>query len=263
MICATRSASAIAVAAPSASTSTGEECCSAAGPNSSATRLRDRGQVHLVRAHLHHVGVELREVEEIGGQLGQPRDLLAHRPDELRPHRRVGLILVEQLDEPAEGEDRRPQLVRGVRDELLPRAVEAREALLHLVEGGRELADLVGALVRDRRREVALGDLLRGLLQPVEALGVRAGGEPSRRQRQDQRDPSGDQDLTPDQGHRVVHVAERRRGDGDPAGMAVDGDRHRDLPGSLPVDLLDRRRDLPARYRQPSRPGSSAGSPCA
>ena len=39
---------------------------------------------------------------------------------------------VEQLEEPAEGEDRRAQLVRRGRDELLARAVEARELVLHL-----------------------------------------------------------------------------------------------------------------------------------
>ena len=81
------------------------------------------------RSHLDRVGVELGEVEEIGGQLGQPRDLLAHRPDELRARGRVRLLLVEQLDEAAQREDRRAQLVRGVRDELPPRAVQPREAL--------------------------------------------------------------------------------------------------------------------------------------
>ena len=60
---------------------------------------------------------------------------------ELRPHGRLGLVLVEQLDEAPKREDRRPQLVRGVCDELLPGAVETREASLHLVEGGGELAD--------------------------------------------------------------------------------------------------------------------------
>ena len=75
---------------------------------------------------------------------------------------RVELLVLEQLDEAAEREDRRAQLVRGVGDELLARAVEPREPPLHLVEGARELAELVGGVDRDRRREVALGDRLGG-----------------------------------------------------------------------------------------------------
>ena len=68
-----------------------------------------------------------------------------------RARRVVGLLVLEQLDEAAEREDRRAQLVRGVGDELLAGAVEPREPPLHLVEGQRELADLVGGVDRDRR----------------------------------------------------------------------------------------------------------------
>jgi hypothetical protein len=91
------------------------------------------------------------------------------------------------------------------------RALSSRgEALLHLVERACELTHLVRALVRDPRREVALGDLLRRLLQAVQALGVRPGGEPARGQRGQQGDRPRDQDLALDQGHRVVDIREGR-----------------------------------------------------
>ena len=66
----------------------------------------------------------------------------------------VEVLVLEQLHEPAEREDRRAQLVRGVGDELAPRAVHARELLLHLVERARELAELVLGVDGQRLDEV-------------------------------------------------------------------------------------------------------------
>ena len=159
MICATRSASARATATPSPSTlDRGTGDARRPGRTRSATRRARSPQVDPLGVDLERVGVELREVEQVGGQLREPVDLLAHRAHELGPRRGVGLVLVEQLDEPAEREDRRAQLVRGVGDELLAGAVEPREPPLHLVEGAGELADLVvgldpgsGARSRPRR----------------------------------------------------------------------------------------------------------------
>ena len=90
----------------------------------------------------------------------EPLDLLAHLLEEAPARLLVELLVLEQLDEAAEREDRRAQLVRGGRDELLARAIELRELALHLVEGDRELAELVVGVDRDRVREVARGDLL-------------------------------------------------------------------------------------------------------
>ena len=87
-----------------------------------------------------------------------------------------------------------------------------------------ELADLVAALDRDRRREVALGDLLRRRLEPAQALRVRPGREPARRQRGEQRDHAGDQDLAPDQRDVVVDVGERRSRARRPSAAASAGD---------------------------------------
>ena len=146
------------------------------------TRRATSASSHPLAADLDRVGVELREVEQVDRELGQPVDLLAHRPHELGPRLGVGVLLVEQLDEPGEREDRRPQLVRGVGDELLAGAVEHREALLHLVEGHRELADLVAGVDRDRGREVAVR---RPSRRPPRAAagGARARPRPGSRRR--------------------------------------------------------------------------------
>ena len=121
--------------------------------------------------HHHRPGVELGEVEQVGGQLRQALDLLAHRAHELGPLLRARVLLFEQLDEAAEAEDRRAQLVRGVGDELLAGAVELGQAALHLVEGAGQLAELAGRGDRDRRLEVAVGDFARGLLQAAHVAG--------------------------------------------------------------------------------------------
>ena len=107
----------------------------------------------------------------------------------------VELLVLEQLDEAAEREERRAQLVRGGRDELLARAVELRELALHVVEGDRELAELVVGVDRDRAREVARGDLLGGALEPLDALRERARDQPAGEHRERERDRARDQDL--------------------------------------------------------------------
>ena len=68
----------------------------------------------------------------------------------------------------AEREERRPQLVGGVGDELAPGVLEAGEALAHAVERARELAELVGARVDDRLVELAVRDALGRLLEATD-----------------------------------------------------------------------------------------------
>ena len=183
MICATLSGSALAARAGAlARPRSATRGWSAIGPNSRDHAPRDVGELDPLAADLDRVGVELREVEQVDGQLRQPVDLLAHLSHELGPGLGIGILVLEQLDEPREREDRRAQLVRGVGDELLAGAVEDREALLHLVEGHRQLADLVAGVDRDRGREVAVGDLLRGLPRGG-AAGARARPRPASRRR--------------------------------------------------------------------------------
>ena len=71
----------------------------------------DLGETDALAADVDRVGVELGEVEEVDGELRQPVDLLAHRVDELGASGRIRVVVLEQLDEAGEREDRSAQLV--------------------------------------------------------------------------------------------------------------------------------------------------------
>ena len=178
---------------------------------------RELAEVDPLGVELDRVGVELREVEEVGGELGQPRDLLPHRPHELLSRGRVGLLLVEQLHETPEREDRRAQLVRGVGDEVPAGAVEPGEPLLHLVQGAASWPTSSFPSSGIGVEKSPSATFSRGRLEPAEPLRVRPGGDPARRQRGRAARSPGDQDLAPDQGDVVVNVGERGREDRHPA----------------------------------------------
>ncbi len=114
----------------------------------SATRARSSGS----RSTRSRPGIEPGEVEQLGGELRQAVDLLAHPAEELAPGLLVELLVDEQLEEAAEREERRPQLVRRVRDELAAGVLEPGEPLTHPVERARELAELVRARSTTARR---------------------------------------------------------------------------------------------------------------
>ena len=116
-------------------------------------------------------GVEAGQVEQVLGEPLEPVDLLAHRLEELAPGRFVQLLVGHELEEAAQREERRSQLVRGVADELAPRALELREAQTHPVEGARELAELVLAPVDDGLVEPAGRDALGRQLQAPDPAG--------------------------------------------------------------------------------------------
>ena len=113
-------------------------------------------------------GVEPREVEQVGRELRQAVDLLAHLREELVARRLVEPRVVEQLEEAAEREERRAQLVRGVGDELAAGAVEVREAQAHALERAGELAELVRAVIDDRLVEAPGGDPVGGELEAAD-----------------------------------------------------------------------------------------------
>ena len=136
--------------APFDATSSGWSFRSATARELLRDELRDRAQVDRLVLDPHPAGIETREVEQVRRQLRQPVDLLAHRLEELLPRRLVQILVRHQLEEAAEREERRAQLVRGVRDELAARAVELLEPDAHPFERGGELAQLVVARVDDR-----------------------------------------------------------------------------------------------------------------
>ena len=131
--------------------------------------LGDLGEVDRLALDAQAAGVEAGEVEQLAGELRQPLDLLAHAPEELPPGRLVEVLLDEELEVAAEREERRAELVRGVRDELAARVLEPREALAHAVEGAGELAELVRARVDDRLVELPVRDPLGRLLESADA----------------------------------------------------------------------------------------------
>ena len=233
------------------------------GRNSSATRSAQPAEVDRLAPDLHRVGVELREVEQVVGELLQALDLPAHLGDELRRSPPVGSSVLEQLDEAAEREDRRAQLVRGVGDELLARAVEPRQAPLHLVEAARQLAELVGGVDRDRLVEVALGDRLGGRPPAGAAAARRAprAAEPIRRKRRPGAISPAIRIWRSHQGDVVVR--RRRAGSRAPSTQRGSPSPSRSATAELPDARRRRRcstprRDLPARDRcgggQDSRP---------
>ena len=120
----------------------------------------------------------------------------------------VELLVLQQLEEAAEREQRRAQLVRGLGDELLARVVEPLQLALHVVEGGGELAELVVRVGLDAVGEVAARDLARGALEPLDAQRQRARHEVAAEHRDQERERAGDEDPAADQRHVVLHVAE-------------------------------------------------------
>ena len=135
--------------------------------------LYDTAEIDLFSNHRQLAGVDARQIEEVGRELREPLDLPLHRLDEAAASLVVEFLVREQLEEATDREQRRPQLVRGVGDELLAGVVELRELDAHPVERARELADLVVAVVDDRGAEVSACDPLGGGLEPERA------GEPA------------------------------------------------------------------------------------
>jgi hypothetical protein len=103
------------------------------GPELVRDEPRGRSEVERHDLHLQLARVEAREVEEIRRQPGQPVDLVPHLGEELLPDGRIHALVVQELDEAAQGEERRPQLVGHVGDELPSRPVEDCEPHAHAV----------------------------------------------------------------------------------------------------------------------------------
>ena len=93
------------------------------------------------------------------------------------------LLVRHQLEEAAEREERRAQLVRGVGDELAARAVELAEPPAHPLERVGQVSELVVARVDHRLVEAAARDPLGRALEPQDALRVHRGDAGTRRRR--------------------------------------------------------------------------------
>ena len=96
-------------------------CWASVGSNSPDTERVSSPQVDLLGPQLERAGLELGQVEQVDRQLAQPLDLRLDLIQEAPAGLGVEVLVLEQLDEPAEREDRRAELVRGGGDELLAR----------------------------------------------------------------------------------------------------------------------------------------------
>jgi hypothetical protein len=182
-------------------------------------------------AQLERSGLQAREVQQLGGELAQAVDLLAQLGQEGGACLLVELLVLEQLQEAAEREDRRAQLVRRGGDEAPPRGLELGELALHGVERAGELAELVARAGLEARPEVALGHAPRGVLHPphpaAEGLREQVAGE----QRAEQRERAGDEHALADERRRGVDVLQRRRVDGDVVDPGLLRSRRREPQG--------------------------------
>jgi hypothetical protein len=134
----------------------------------------------------------------------------------------------------AEREDRRAQLVRGVRDELSARPFERREALAHVVEGVGELAELVPPAVDDRLLELSARDAVDRALQTPDAPREQASeAEADRCGRQERSEP-GENQPPLDKRDRLERVVDRGHyeRDADPA----EWNRHLAEPRAVSCD---------------------------
>ena len=209
----------------------------------------ERADVGGLGAQLERSGLQAREVQQVGRQLAEPVDLPADLLDERAPRLVVELLVGEELEEPAQREDRRAQLVRRRRDEALACGVELRELDPHPFERHRELTELVGRVDREARGEVAARHAGGRGLQPPDAAAVRLGDAVAREQRGHERDRAGHQHPPPDERDVRLDVGERHREHGDLADALLVADRHRGLGEPPGVAGLVARCDLPRRRR--------------
>ena len=184
-------------------------------------RLSDFPEIDGLVLDVHPARVEPREVEQIGRELGEPVDLLAHRLEKLPPRLLVELLVHHQLEEAAEREEGRAQLVRGVGDELAPGSIEVLQANAHPLERGRQLSELVVAGVDDRLVELPDGDPLGGTLEPGDPACVHRGERIAGNRSEQQADQAGDEQLPLDEIDAGERVRRRRSHEEDTARLVV------------------------------------------
>ena len=186
--------------------------------------LGERREIDVLLLDLQPAGVEPRKVEQVRGQLRQARNLLPHRRHELALRLRVEILVGHQLQETAEGEERRAELVRGVRDELAPSMLQLGQALAHPLERGCELPDLVLARVLHRLTEVAAGDPVGGPLEVPDPAGEHRCRQVSDQERGGQGNQAGNHEPPAHQMDALERVAQRRAEQDDGATVDRVGD---------------------------------------
>ena len=136
--------------------------------------LDERAQRHVLAVQVDHARLEAGELEQVLDQPTQALRLLERAAEVLGVggHHTVG----EVLEQGGHRRERRTQLVGDRGDEVAPLAVHPREVLRHPVEGGGELADLVGRRRAHTSGVVAARHRSRHLGHPPQR-GDHAGGQ--------------------------------------------------------------------------------------
>ena len=73
--------------------------------------LGDRAELDRLVIEPHRAGIEAGEIEQVGRELRKPLNLLARDLEKLGSGLLVEILVAEELEEAAEREDRRPELV--------------------------------------------------------------------------------------------------------------------------------------------------------
>ncbi len=112
------------------------------------------------RSETQEVGpVGLGEDEQVVDHPAHPVELVHDEVERLPP--RLGVVL-EDLQVPSDDRDRGPELMAGVVDEVPLRGEGDLQPVEHVVEGARELGDVVVARDRNAPGEVGFADVARG-----------------------------------------------------------------------------------------------------
>ena len=150
------------------------------------------------------------ELDEVADELRQLLDLDAGGGE-----RGCAIVLGQaagrqQLDVRAQTRQRRPQLVRRVRDELPLRAERPLERCQHLVEGLAEPRELVATRgLHPSRRVSGRRDALGGVDQPAHRRGRRARDEESERGRERDTGERDEHEQEPQSRQHRIHLVQR------------------------------------------------------
>ena len=219
----------------------------APGPHPVQAPLASGEPGHLAHQLLgEDVEVEVLQAQEVDALgLGQGEEVVdeATHAIQLVHDERDGLptlvrVVPQQLEVTADDRDRRAQLVAGIADERPLAAERGLQAVEHVVERARELADLIVAAHLDAPGQVALADRAGGVAEVAQG-GEDAAGQQERDARRDeehgQRHASGDAQGVGDLG---LLRGEIGRHDERPARAGLHHDGHRQV-AQLPARALE------------------------
>ena len=175
-----------------------------------------------------------------------------------RPRRRD--VPLEVLEPQPQRRQRRPKLVRRVRDEVFLRAYERLELRRRLVQRAREPANVVRPVALGRTRiELAVADPLRRALHPPQRPGDGTGEQQAQHRGRAEHDGSGNRKPEPVADDAAVRRGGRIRDRDGAEDAAVRGDGHRDEETARRLGFVS----LAPAESTTTRPDASRTTTCA